>query len=338
MYRVAASIALSAVLAAACGTGGADLAVEEPTPSLFDDAEVIVVESTTTRPPAVGVEQLAGADLPAPRTPVAGAVVVDGIALAVDEVTATGWFAASPCGAVVSGESEPVTALVAIDPAGDARVESHGAVVPELNHTIATILASELEAVGVSTIVTRAGDDDVVASVRSAAADASGARVVVSIAIADGGGTLVDAPPLEVVHPAADADGRRLAGLIHQSLVPVLLDLPGAWTASVDPGVRSVLNQRGSDFFTMLREGDDQARVVVHLPALTGDTVDLFRSPVTTVNMGQALADAIARHLLTDEEGDGFVTPGDVVRHAPTASGDACVEPLAVGDTGDGAG
>ncbi|MEM1335387.1 MAG: hypothetical protein AAGG08_18220, partial [Actinomycetota bacterium] len=220
--------------------------------------------------------------------------------------------------------------------AGDARVEIGGVAAPSLNHAVATILAAELDAAGVSTLVTRDGDDDVAASTRSAAATASGARIVVSIAIAPGDGELVDQPPLEVVHPAANAEGRRLGGLIHQALMPVLLDLPGAWTDAGEPGVRSILNQRGTDYFTVLRAADDQARVVVHLPALNSTTVELFGSPVTAVNMAQALADAIARHLLTDEEGDGFVTPAETVRNASTADSEPCVDPLASSADADG--
>lgn len=318
-----------AVVAAACGTGGTDLAVDEPVPQLFDDDADLVTESTTTAAPTLGIEQLAVAELPQPRA-TTGVVVVDGIALAVDERTDAGWFARSPCGVVFSGDGSVEQALVVLDPAGDARVEIDGSSLSEINHTVAEILASELRAAGVDTLLTRDGDDDVAASVRSEAASASGALVVVSISIAEGGGDLVDEAPLEVVHPASDADSRRLAGLVFQSVEPILADMPGAWTAAGDPGVRAVLNQRGTDFFTLLRESDDHARVVVHLPALTDATVDLFRSPVTAVSLAQALADSIARFLLTDEEGRGFVTPTEVVRDAPTTGAAACVDPIVV--------
>ncbi|MEM8708006.1 MAG: hypothetical protein AAGE98_16195 [Actinomycetota bacterium] len=336
MVRARGTLLGLALLAAACGTAGGDLAIDEPTPSLFDDDEVIVAESTTTRPESIGVEQLAGAELPSPDPTAPGVAVVDGIALAIDEVVDGTWFAASPCGTVLSGDDEPRRALVVVDPAGDVRVEAHGTTTTAINHSIATILASELEAVGVASLVTRGAGDDVAASVRAAAADASGARVVVSIAVAEGDGVLVDEPPLDVVHTAADDDARRLAGLIHQSLIPVLNDLPGAWTNAAQPGVRAVLNQRGTDFYTVLREAEDQARVVVHLPALNANTVELFSSPVTTVNMAQGLADAIARHLLTDDEGDGFVAPAETVRNASTATGEPCVDPLASSTEGDG--
>lgn len=318
-----------ALLVTACGTGGTDLAVDEPTPQLFDDDDDLVTSSTTTDAPALGIEQLAAAELPQPRaTP--GVVIVDGIALAVDERTDAAWFARSPCGVVFSADEPVEQALVVLDPAGDARIEVDGSPLSAINHTIADILASELRAAGVDTVLTRDGDDDIAASVRSEAASASGALVVVSISIAEGGGELVDRAPLEVAHPASDVESRRLAGLVFQSVEPILADLPGAWTAAGDPGVRSVLNQRGTDFFTLLRDADDHARVVMHLPVLTDDTVDLFRSPVTSVSLAQALADAIARFLLTDEEGRGFVTPAEVVRDAPTTGAEACVDPFVV--------
>lgn len=333
--RVRLGLAAFALLVTACGTGGTDLAVDEPPPQLFDDDADLVTDSTTTAPPGLGIEQLATAELPSPRD-TDGVVVVDGIALAVDERTDAAWFARSPCGVVFSGDAPVEQALVVLDPAGDARVEVDGSSLSEINHTIAEILASELQAAGVDTLLTRAGDDDIAASVRSEAASASGALVVVSISIAAGGGGLIDEAPLEVVHPASDADSRRLAGLVFQSVEPVLADMPGAWTAAGEPGVRAVLNQRGTDFFTVLRESDDHARVVMHLPVLTDDTVDLFRSPVTAVSLAQALADSIARFLLTDEEGRGFVTPAEVVRDASTTGAEACADPLGIEPTAEG--
>lgn len=333
--RVRVVLAGFVLLVAACGTGGTDLAIDEPTPRLFDDDTDLVTEPTTTTAPTLGIEQLAVAELPEPRD-TAGVVVVDGIALAVDEHTDAGWFARSPCGVVFSGAEPVERALVVLDPAGDARIEIDGSSLSEINHAVADILASELRAAGVDTIITRSADDDVAASTRSEAAAASGALVVVSISIAEGGGELVDEAPLEIAHPASDADSRRLAGLVYESVEPVLADLPGAWTDAGSPGVRAVLNQRGSDFFTLLRESDDHARVVVHLPVLTEDTVDLFRSPVTAVSLAQALAESIARFLLTDEEGRGFVTPAEVVRDAPTTGAEVCVDPLGIEPVTDG--
>lgn len=338
--RLLATTLLAALIAAGCGTGEADITIDEPPPTLFDDTEsALDGSSSTADPEAVAVAPLDPAELPTPRSGVRGVVVVDGVALAVDEVLADGWMARSPCGTAFSGDEPIRQALVVLDPAGDARLDD-GVAPLVLNHAIVDALAAELDAVGVTALVTRTGTADVSAAVRSAAASASGAVVVVSMAFAAGDGPATDTAPLEVVHPASDARGRRLAGLVHQTLAPALEEIETVWVGGVEPGVRAVLNQRGADYFTMLREHEDQARVVAHLPALTVDRAGTFPSSSSTVTViADALAEAITRYLLTDEQGDGFVVDGTVVRDAPTASGvDTCVEPLAVGSSAAGEG
>lgn len=330
-----AALAVAGVIAAGCGTGGTDVEFVEPTVTLFDETEVddTVPEVATTRS---GVDQLETAELPAPRSGAPGVVVIDGIAVAVDTSSVDGWTATSPCGALLTGASPaPRSAVVVLDPAGDARDAVSGVAPVAVNAAIAELTADRLNAAGVSALLTR-DDDDLAASFRAAAANSAGARMIVSIAIVAADGDRSDTAALELVHPAGDPGGRRLAGLIHQSLAPALDELPVAWTEGVDPGVRAVLNQRGADYFTVLQGESGAARVVVHLPVLDDDTAAIVSGPVFAAAAADALADALARFLVTDDEGDGFVTPDEVVRNAPTASGtEECLDPLAV-DVGSG--
>ena len=112
-------------------------------------------------------------------------------------------------------------------------------------------------------------------------------------------------------------------------LRPVVDFLSVGWPADVEPGVRAVLNQRGTDFFGMLREPSGAARIVVHLPV--DPAAPTLLAPTGSEAFADAIADAVARHLVTDDEGDGFVATGDAIRNAPTASStEACLDPLAV--------
>lgn len=318
-------------LAVGCGTGSVSVDVVEPTVTLFaDDDASARVESTTTVVPAAILAALDPTELPAPRSEAPGVVILEGIAAPVTASSVDGWAVTTPCGSNRDGAAPaPISALVALDPAGDARTVP-GSLALTRNEAIAEATRSRLVAAGIETLVTRTAGADLAASYRREAAAASGALVVVSIATVEGGAATGTVPALEVVHPAADESGRRLAGLVHAAVAPVVGELSVPWPADVEPGVRAVLNQRGDDYFAMLREPMDAARVVLHLP-VSLDAASAVANQQNRRLIADALAEAIAEHLVSDREGSGFVAPPEVVRSAPISDASAaCVDPLAV--------
>ncbi len=333
MRRVA-GLCLAATLAAACGTGSVDLDVEEPTATLFpeaDDTETTDSVATTTAAP----NALAGldpTDLPMPRSDAPGVVVLDGIAAPVETIAGGTWTVSTPCGSVRDGtQPSPVTALVALDPAGDAGTGS-GAAELARNAAIVDAVRARLAEAGIEAITTRPRDADIPAGYRGRAAAATGARIVVSVAVVDGVAELGASPSLEVVHPAADTDARRLAGLLFAAVEPVVDQVSVGWPTDVEPGVRAVLNQRGDDYFTILREPAEASRVVLHLP-VDPDAV-LFADDDSVGRLAEAVAEAIVQHLVSDREGSGFVAPPEVVRDAPIADPATCVDPLVITEDG----
>lgn len=329
MRRITTAVVIG-VFAAACGTGSTDVDFDEPASTLFPDeetAETVDGSTTTTQP--VGVADLDPELIPGPRPGALGVVVFESVAAPVAAIDGAEWTIETPCGATRSGMApNPTTATVVIDPTGDAGSDA-GAVALSRNAAIADAVRARLESADIATITTRDATADVPAPYRRLVADASGARVMVSIAFVDGVGELGPEAGLEVVHPAADTGSRRLAGLVYAAVDPVIERYAVSWPDDLDPGVRAVLNQRGSDYFTVLQDPSGAARVVVHLPVDPAVAATLWAVADNINPLSVAIADAIVRYLVTEAEGTGFVAPPEVVRDAVATDPAAiCVDPI----------
>ncbi|MCH1434554.1 MAG: hypothetical protein L7U56_02705, partial [Acidimicrobiales bacterium] len=175
------------LLAVGCGTGTVSVDVVEPTVALFaDDDTSARDESTTTVVPAAVLAAIDPAELPVPRSEAPGVVILEGIAAPVTASSVDGWEVTTPCGSNRDGATPaPISALVALDPAGDARTVA-GSLALARNEAIAEATRYRLGAVGIATLVTRTAGADLAASYRREAAAASGALVVVSIATVEG--------------------------------------------------------------------------------------------------------------------------------------------------------
>jgi hypothetical protein len=322
-------------VAAACGTGSTSVDFDEPVSTLFSEEESVETDDGSTTTTSIGVEEFDLDQLPGPDPAAPGVVLFDGVAAPVVTMIGDEWTVASPCGGGRSGVAPvPTTALVVVDPLGDPATE-RGAIELQRSAALTEALQRRLVDVGVSALATRSGLVDVAAPYRRDVALGAGARVMVSVALVDGTGQLGAVPGLEIVHPAADDDARRLAGLLHAAVDPVLGRLSVGWPDDVEPGVRAVLNQQGADYFTVLREPARASRVVLHLPVDPEAGSAIWTAEANLAPFADALADAIVRFLLTEEEGTGFVSPPQVVREAVVGTpAGACVDPIAVDNAG----
>ena len=318
------------LFSAACGTGSTDLGFDEPVSTLFPDEEVSeTVERSTTTTQAVGIDDLDPALVPGPRPDAPGVILFGSVTAPVATMIGSDWTIEISCGAIRSGASpSPTTATVVVDPIGNAGSIA-GSVALDRNAAVADAVRARLASADVATISTRDATADVAAGYRRLVADASGARVMVSIAFVDGVGDLGPEPGLEVAHPAADTESRRLAGLLFAAIDPVIARYAVAWPDDLEPGVRAVLNQRGDDYFTVLQEPSRSARVVVHLPVDPDAADALWAVEDNLAPISDSIADAIVRFLVTEDEGNGFVAPPEIVRDAVAADPAAtCVDPI----------
>lgn len=320
--------------AAACGTDGVE--VEEPVPTLFTE------ETSTTDPDPPEESTTTTSTIPvAERLPpladdVAGALrTPTGIVVPILARTEAGWLVRTPCGGDVelAGGTEIGAQHVVIDPGHGG--EETGAVgegglrESELNLAVAERAAAILAADGIEVLMTRDSDVRITLATRTGIARAVGALAFVSIhhnADPDGPS---EGPGAEVWYQLDDPESRRLSGLIHEEVVAALEPYDVEWVADDDAGVKYRLNQRGTDYYGILRESAGVPAALAELAFISNPAeeallaTDDFRD-VEAV----AVARAVVRQLVTDDAGSGFVEPYDRVEPAGSGGGaSGCVDP-----------
>jgi N-acetylmuramoyl-L-alanine amidase len=309
--------ALVLAVSTACVSGGAE--VNEPVPTLFDDDPSTVpdtVEETTSSTAATSTVPVADR-LPSLPDDVPGAVRSDeGAVLPITGTDGDVWFVLGPCG---ENRVEPAATAaltgpqhVVLDPGG---VGADGEVTLAIAERAAALLASD----GVAVLLTRSTAVEMGAATRGAVPGAVGAAAFVSIVVGDGDGASTEARP-SVFHRADDADSRRLAGLVHHEITSAFAGRDAAYLVADEPGVRPLLNQRGEDYFRVLRASAGVPSARVELPALAENATTLLTEEEGRELQSRALADAVVRYLVTNEEGDGFIDPVEAVRIAPTSN------------------
>ncbi len=329
-----------AVVAAACGTGDGGLELVDPVPTLFADddpqggdegaSESSAAETTEAAVPLADL-------LPSPRSGGLGVIEIAGVAVPVTAATVGGWEVATPCGftAEITDRSPRSGVLVVLDPGhgGDddgAQVTDPAINEDELNVAVAVATAARLEARGIATLLTRTGDIQLPAAARAGLVEAGGALVYVSIHHRGEDGPLAIEPGTEVFHQVDSEEGRRLGGLIHEELTRALIVAGVDWAAPVEPGVRYLLNQRGSDFFTVLRDTPTSASVLVEVASLASASGAAFLATGDAQDReATALSEAVIRFLVTSDAGSGYVEPVERVREAPSGIDTSeCLDPL----------
>jgi len=303
-----------ALFASGCLSGGAE--VDDAVPTFFDDSTSTVepettddTSSTTASTTIPIVERL-----PALADEVAGAVrSADGSLLPITGTDGDVWFVLGPCGdeQIEPGASAVVVGAhhVMLDPGAAA-----------VSLAVAEKSAALLRSDGVVVALTHTGSSELSARTRSAVGPAVGAAAFVSIhhPVADGSET-GDVRP-SVVHRADHSESRRLAGLIHEEVVAAFAGLSGSLATQNEAGVYPLLNQRGDDYYRVLQLEGGGAGARVDLLAFGENETTLLTTEEGRDIEAQALADAIVRFLITEEEGNGFINPIEAVRTAPTSN------------------
>lgn len=318
MRRLLAFVALAALLAAACtGDDGGD-----PVPTLFDDststseapnddASSSTSITTTTAPISTRLPSLA--------TDIPGAVwAADGTLRAVTGTDGEVWNILGACRETAVEPASTAVLVgpqhVVLDPAGGGDDGDDAARLLLLADAVAT----ELREHDIAVALTRTSDAALSGETRGAAGAAVGAAAFITFALGEGGESTAVPRPV-VHHQIDDSESRRLGGLVHTHLGTALADLGGEWSSLADAGVRPLLNQRGEDFFVVLRSSAVPA-VRVEVLASAGRETALLDDEEGRSTIAAALAEAIARFLVTDEVGDGYVEPENPVRQAPTSN------------------
>ena len=326
---------LLALLASACSGGGStQSSAAEQVPNSTSTAAV------TTSPPAssiISTTTLSFAErLPATRSDVPGIVeTATGVMAAVVESTGDVITIVTPCGeqAVVANARQLGSKLVVIDPghggSEPGAVGAGGLHEADLNLAVAKAAVAVLEADGVSVALTRNTDMRLTLAARAAIARAAGARAFVSIhhnADPDGPS---DKPGTEVWYQAADRESRRLAGIIYEDVFALMSGYNADWVSDTDAGAKIRLNDRGTDYYGILRNSVGTPAVIAELAFISNPSEEQLLATAAVKNAeGAAVASAVERYLTTADDGSGFVEAYE--RVTPAGSGGSskgCVDP-----------
>ena len=337
MIRLAvAALFLASTLAAAVIDGGSDDSAAPPVA-----VTSTIVPSTTTSEPLPPTTVTTATPIPVPTTvpPSAAKVVVSpsGVVLPIVGRTGDTYQVATPCGdtATVRGGTPIGGAAVVLD-AGHGG-EEPGAVGPNgltekvLNLNVTNRAKAALEAAGFAVVLTRTGDYRMTLEARAKVVAALGPKAFVSIHHnAEPDGPRPQGPGSETYYQIASADSKRLAGLIYEETVKALSAYRIAWVADTDAGTKYRQNDRGDDYYGILRRTQGVPAALAELAFISNPPeADLLTRPDVHQVEGEAVARGIIRYLTTRDPGSGYVTP--YPRNSPAGSGGGrarnCVDP-----------
>lgn len=345
--RAASGLALGLVGAlsiGACGVRRDSVEVVPVRPTLFPPTYTAAPSTTAAPgaiPPRLTTTTTTAPPRPVPSVPADGTpravVTTTGVVAAVTSVRADGAFViVTPCGneAVVTKAVPVVGVNVVLDPghggvADPGSVGGQGTREADVDLTVASLVKDRLEAAGVKVLLTRTGDTPLTLSSRARLATALRPDAFVSIHH-DGGATTTGDRPAPTVYYQADDERRakRLAGLVHEELVTALSTQRIAWAGDGDAGAKVRLNDRGADFYAVLRESAGVPAVLVRPAFLTNPAEEaLLRTDVFRALEATALARGILRYLTSDDAGSGYTGPSTRPDTANGSGGFTCVDP-----------
>jgi N-acetylmuramoyl-L-alanine amidase len=171
-------------------------------------------------------------------------------------------------------------------------------------------------------LLTRDADYTAGLQYRTDIASSVGAQMLVSVHNNSSPDIHTDIPGTETFYQLHSASSRRLAGLTYEELLHALIGFKVPWVAERDAGAKYRMNERGGDYYHVLRTSRPPAVIVEGLYISNPpEEALLARADVRDI-MAQALARAIGRYLTTNDPGSGFVD-----KPLPRASGPVYLTP-----------
>jgi N-acetylmuramoyl-L-alanine amidase len=199
----------------------------------------------------------------------------------------------------------------------------------DLNLDIARRVRDALASHGVSVLLTRDGDYFRSIADRAELASVTGARAFVSIHHNSGVHPPQRlGPGTEVYHELADADSRRLAGVLFEDVVAGLEQFDIDWVASKYRGAVARADRDGDDFYGVLRRADSVPAVILESAYLSGEAeADLVTTEEFRAAEAGAIAAGIERYLRSADAGSGYLDSFTEGGGARTFDLDECEDP-----------
>ena len=313
--------ALALLLAACSDRGEPKVAVpttEKPTTTSSTTTSTTAAPTTTTTTPRLPFVDDDSADVLA--TPKGFVVPITGGGPGA-------WQVMTPCGktaTVVNGD--PIGgATVVLDP-GHGGIETGtsgpaGLVERDLNLVIARLAKTALEEAGAKVVLTRTADYRISITTRAEIAQRLKPPVFISIHHNGGHDEERATPGTEVFFQIASPESKRLAGILYEELYAFFSGFDGVtWWADRDAGAKPRANQSGGDYYGMLRRTNGITAVLSEAAFLNNPAEEaLLVRPDVQQGEADAIASAVRRFMLGNDQGSGFVEPYD--RTEPAGSG-----------------
>lgn len=321
------AVVILAVAATAC-LPVSDVSTTSTVPSTSTTGQTGVSSPTTTD---TGVDPTTTSSVP--PGDVLALIAPSGVPVAVVDFDGTTYHVITPCGdeASLTGGTPLTTVDVVIDPGHGGPIDT-GAVgrtglkEKEINLSVGMEVAEILNARGIATMLTRAGDYPVPIPTRAQYADMVGARALVSIHHNAPSANPSDTPGTEIFVQNDTPESSRLGGLIYESVTSGLGVFDVKWSRASDAGVMTVLNPEGSDAYGMIRRPQTVSTLVELGYISNPPEAELFGTPAYVAVASKAVADGIESFLNSDAPGSGFVE-GRVFSPQSGVGKDQCIEP-----------
>ena len=245
-----------------------------------------------------------------------------------------GWVVHTPCSNTVTvRRATPVVSpQVVLDPGHGG--DETGAVGPNrlresvLNLSVARQAEAALKSAGVTVLLTRSGDYRETLSTRTDIVTRLRPAAFVSVHHNSSPDGPHDGPGTETYYQFHSPASKRLAGLIYEEVAKTLSSYQLAWVGNVDAGAKYRLNDRGGDYYHVLREAGGVPTALAELAFIADPPeADLLARPDVQQAEGQAVARGVIRYLRTNDPGSGFVTPVPRTTPAPGGGAEGCVDP-----------
>ncbi len=265
-------------------------------------------------------------------------VTATGVPLPVLAPTDEGLLVRTPC-----GDDAEIIWGVALGPVEVVLDPGHGGDEPgargpngeteaEVNLDLARRTARELEALGITTALTRTSDYRITIPIRAAIADRLEAAAFVSIHHNSPHPDVVPertGPGTEVYTQSGSDDSTRLGRLIHDRVVAALSVFDAEWASRTDAGVLTVIDDAGEDAYGIVRRPTVPS-ALIELAYLSNPTealvigTDEYRDA-----MAEALAIAIQEYLDAPDDGLSQVDGSRLFNpSAETGGSDGCLDPV----------
>ena len=256
-----------------------------------------------------------------------------GVPVAVLSAAGSGYIVRTTCGqtAYVASGTPIIQPIVVLDPGhggpSDTGAVGHGGLMEkDVNLAVARAAQIEMEARGISLVLTRTGDYGVPLANRAVFADHIGAQLMISIHHNAPTPRASEGPGTEIFVQSESSDSARLGGLVWEHLTQALSPFDIRWAASPDAGVLTVLNTRGTDAYGMLRRPSTVTVLAELLYISSHHEASLMIAQEYLDVAATALADAVDAYLDTEAPGAGYVAEPRVFNPQPGISTDLCEE------------